>query len=150
MHNCSKKHLIFVLVSYMIHLMYGVCINLLFCRWGGSHFFYLSFWKVNFFKPSMVVSHNFLAELFLTLVPPPPVNINWSLRENTFQALRMITKSLEWIHIQGLRMKTKRNDTERESKDCKWVACSIFITSLPVAISILYFHILATLIPILM
>ena len=28
MHNCSKKHLIFVSVSYMIHLLYEVCTNL--------------------------------------------------------------------------------------------------------------------------
>ena len=41
MHNSSKKHFIFVSLSYMINLLYEVCTNLLFCHWGGAQIEFL-------------------------------------------------------------------------------------------------------------
>ena len=74
MHNCSKKHLIFVSVSYMIHLLYEVCTNLLFCCWGGS--IYLSVWRVTFFRTLNGGGPQRLGQTFSQFSgpPPPPVN----------------------------------------------------------------------------
>ena len=64
MHNCSKKHLIFVSVSCMIQFEQIYC----FVLFLDHNYFIRFFGGSIFFKPFKGVGHNFLAKLFLSLV----------------------------------------------------------------------------------